>query len=87
MPCSSRSVLQLLYVMLSTRKHNGFSLVSSGHEATSELVKHEHDYSTYAQGVLQVETLISYVRFEVFTAVTMKNAVFWDVSPCRSCMN
>jgi hypothetical protein len=22
-----------------------------------------------------------YVRFEVFTAVTMKNAVFWDVTP------
>jgi hypothetical protein len=26
----------------------------------------------------------NYVRFEVFTAVTMKNAVFWDVAPCRS---
>jgi hypothetical protein len=22
------------------------------------------------------------VTFEVFTAVTMKNAVFWDVTPC-----
>jgi hypothetical protein len=28
-----------------------------------------------------------YVRFEVFTAVTMKNAVFWDVAPCRSYVN
>jgi hypothetical protein len=27
------------------------------------------------------------VRFEVFTAVTMKNAVFLDVSPCRSYVN
>jgi hypothetical protein len=27
------------------------------------------------------------VRFEVFTAVTMKNAVFWDVTPSRSCVN
>jgi hypothetical protein len=27
------------------------------------------------------------VGFEVFTAVTMKNAVFRDVSPCRSCVN
>jgi hypothetical protein len=26
-----------------------------------------------------------YVGFEVFTAVTMKNAVFWDVAPCTSC--
>jgi hypothetical protein len=23
-----------------------------------------------------------HVRFEVFTAVTMKNASFWDVAPC-----
>jgi hypothetical protein len=27
------------------------------------------------------------VRFEVFTAVTMKNSVFWDVAPCRSGVN
>jgi hypothetical protein len=27
------------------------------------------------------------LRFEVFTAVTMKNAIFLDVAPCRSCMN
>jgi hypothetical protein len=29
----------------------------------------------------------TYVRFEVFTAVTMKNGVFWDVIPCGSCKN
>jgi hypothetical protein len=27
------------------------------------------------------------VRSEVFTAVTMKNAVFLDVAPCDSCVN
>jgi hypothetical protein len=27
------------------------------------------------------------VRFEVFTAVTMMNGVFWDVTPCGSCKN
>jgi hypothetical protein len=27
------------------------------------------------------------VRFEVFTAVTMKNGVFWVVMPCGSCKN
>jgi hypothetical protein len=26
-----------------------------------------------------------YVRFEVFKVVTMKNGVFWDVTPCGSC--
>jgi hypothetical protein len=25
--------------------------------------------------------------FEVFTAMTVKNAVFWDVTPCGSCKN
>jgi hypothetical protein len=28
-----------------------------------------------------------FVRFEVLTAVTMKNGVFWDVTPCGSCKN
>jgi hypothetical protein len=32
-------------------------------------------------------TFSIYVRFEVFTAVTMKNAVFWDVAPSRSYVN
>jgi hypothetical protein len=27
------------------------------------------------------------VRFEDFTAMTMKNGVFWDVTPCGSCKN
>jgi hypothetical protein len=27
----------------------------------------------------------SYVRFEVFTAVAMKNGVFWNITPCGSC--
>jgi hypothetical protein len=42
------------------------------------------------------ETLISplqssarywYVRFEVFAVLTMKNAAFWNVTPCGSCKN
>jgi hypothetical protein len=28
-----------------------------------------------------------HISFEVFTMVTMKNAIFWDVAPCRSCVN
>jgi hypothetical protein len=32
-----------------------------------------------------MENSIIDVRFEVFTAVTMKNGVFWDVTPCGSC--
>jgi predicted transcriptional regulator len=32
-----------------------------------------------------VSNIMVFVRFEVFTAVTMKNGVFWDVTPCGSC--
>jgi hypothetical protein len=28
-----------------------------------------------------------FIRFEVFTAVSMKNAVFLDVASCRYCVN
>jgi hypothetical protein len=27
-----------------------------------------------------------YEGFEVFSAATMKDAIFWDVAPCRSCV-
>jgi hypothetical protein len=27
----------------------------------------------------------AYVTFEVFTAVTMKNGVFWNLAQCGSC--
>jgi hypothetical protein len=28
-----------------------------------------------------------FVRFEVFTEVTIKNGIFWNVTPCASCKN
>jgi hypothetical protein len=36
---------------------------------------------------LTQETKENVVRFEVFTAVTMKNGVFWVVTPYGSCKN
>jgi hypothetical protein len=42
------------------------------------------DFAPY--GTRRSVTLLpAYVRFEVFTAVTMKNGVFWDVTLCGSC--
>jgi hypothetical protein len=32
----------------------------------------------------EVVIYLIFVRFEVFTAVTMNNTVFWDVASCRS---
>jgi hypothetical protein len=37
---------------------------------------------TITQDVMEI---IPHGRFEVFTAVNMKNAVFWDVAPCGYC--
>jgi hypothetical protein len=34
-----------------------------------------------------VKPVVDVVRFEVFTAVTRKNGVFWDVTPCGSFNN
>jgi hypothetical protein len=38
-------------------------------------------------GNLLFQTIKQRVRFEVFTAVTMKNGVFWDDALCGSCKN
>jgi acyl-[acyl carrier protein]--UDP-N-acetylglucosamine O-acyltransferase len=41
--------------------------------------------------LFQILTMLNifyrYAKFEVFTAVTMKNGFFWDVTPCGSCRN
>jgi hypothetical protein len=48
--------------------------------------------ATYSQDILPKSTRAPEeeertVKFEVFTAVTMKNGVFWDVTQCGSCKN
>jgi hypothetical protein len=37
--------------------------------------------------VQKLQERIIYVRFEVLAAMTMKNALFWDVTQCESCNN
>jgi hypothetical protein len=57
------------------------------------LAKHPLGTATYTTSrftvISPVRTTEFYaiVRFEVFTAVTMKNGVVWDVAPCGSCKN
>jgi hypothetical protein len=38
-------------------------------------------------GYLKFPIIRRYVELEAFTAVTMKNAIFWDVASCRSFVN
>jgi hypothetical protein len=47
----------------------------------------ERSTGNVIDGKKKINGNIKYVRFEIFTAVTMKNAVFWDVALCRSCVN
>jgi hypothetical protein len=43
-------------------------------------------HSTRSQKA-SIINVIFVVRFEVFAAVTMKNGVFWEATPCASCKN
>jgi hypothetical protein len=55
-----------------------------------DLVCHSKNIHVYliVAGSCQTDiTIRSIYRFEVFTAVTMNNGVFWDVMPCGSCKN
>jgi hypothetical protein len=41
----------------------------------------------YLKYIRDVKEFSLYVRFEIFTEVTKKNASFWDVTPCGFCKN
>jgi hypothetical protein len=42
------------------------------------------DWSGSGLGKMESSCELGNERFEVFTAVTMKNCVFWVVTPCRA---
>jgi hypothetical protein len=63
-------------------------LISFLYETLSSL-PHDH-WSKAITQLKKIARIISvhlFLRFEVFTAATMKNAVFWDVAPCKSLVN
>jgi hypothetical protein len=50
-------------------------------------VKKSHFFVSTVSDQLTLNRIWYSVSFEVFTAVTMENEVFWDVTPCGSCKN
>jgi hypothetical protein len=60
--------------------HVGFSELSVGRYR-------EIPRQTGGHSLGEVNNVCYYVRFEVFMAVSMKNSVFGDVTPCGSCKN
>jgi hypothetical protein len=64
------------------------NIVTATKEIASESTKCEGDMGRFIMGMLSIimrfvhasrQEKETYVRFEVFTAVTMKNYVFWDI--------
>jgi hypothetical protein len=53
----------------------------------SSFLKTPFNYLENLSGICEEELYKCYVRFEVFTAVTIKNGVFWDITLCGSCKN
>jgi Na+/H+-translocating membrane pyrophosphatase len=60
------------------------SLQSMCGYTTLHLIRKVKGHASLYQSFKQ-EIRLSLVKFEVFTAVTMKNGVFWDVAQCGSC--
>jgi hypothetical protein len=52
-------------------------------ESHLEIKQRQCTLSTRNRSNRKIRTTVHYVGFEVFTAVTMKNAVFWGVAPYR----
>jgi hypothetical protein len=59
---------------------------SSPQTEITYLLKFNKSYKTI-MGNHRRENSCSTLRFAVFMVVAMKNAIFWDVTPCDSCKN
>jgi hypothetical protein len=70
----------------SDRGHRSWLNITSGPSVVTKLYRCKQCYKNIFL-VCHSKLRLSYVRFEVFTAVTMKNGVFWVVTPCGSCKN
>jgi hypothetical protein len=60
---------------------------SQGHAGSIPFYIHTGILALYLRSKYLTNFTVLGVKFEVFTAVTMKSGVFWDVTPCGSCKN
>jgi hypothetical protein len=65
--------------MYSRQNKGFFAIIVLGATAYFEL-NSRHDFILYTTFTLIFQTWIRIVRFDIFTVVTMKNGVFWDVT-------
>jgi hypothetical protein len=78
--------LLILFTLIMEVVH--FSKTSVFTTATQRYMPEDDIFSHHCENVKSFcDYIILNVRFEVFTAVTMMNGIFWDVTPCGSCKN
>jgi hypothetical protein len=76
-----------IYMWLGLVKHkkNFVNGLTKGYEVSHEIRNAERPHALPPSVIHYVEKHVcKYVRLELFTVVTMKNAIFWDVMPCGS---
>jgi hypothetical protein len=57
------------------------------YKAPEGIYNWHHRESFPQESVFRILIIENYIRFEVFTVLTMKNGVFWDVTQYGSCKN
>jgi hypothetical protein len=62
-------------------------MVGALHSSETSILTRATQRNITGDGILQIRNRFPCVRFEVFTAVTMKNGVLWDVTPRGTCKN
>jgi hypothetical protein len=64
-----------------------FTLLTADLQTVNIKAHIERGDTSTSEANIKPAVRVGYIRFEVFTAVTLKNGVFWDVMPCGSCNN
>jgi hypothetical protein len=80
--CHQKFVI-IIYVITSLMNH--CDILPTAHDSFLYIIK--TNFILWGGQCVSCSTRYNYVRFEGFAAVTLKNAVFWDVTPCGSSKN
>jgi hypothetical protein len=85
---SGSKTCRIVTITLKTQQKQRALHTNTSHEhftrALHTSTSHEHFVRPCSHHDLKYKIKVKFVRYEVFTAVTMRNAVFWDVTPCGS---
>jgi hypothetical protein len=75
----------VLFILIDHRYFHEMS--ANSHQITQNYVQEDSNFLGIQTAHHMLNLTRFCVRLEVFTAVAMKNGIFWDVTPCGSCKN